>query len=264
VRRSCRRGNTQENAHAMEALVAYYRRYESVVPDFSAVVTLGDEPLARERFAGRSTQSVSTELPMSRILSSAAPGATRPLAFTRDGSGTLFYTTRLRYASDELYQDGLDAGVRIAREYAPYAEDGPRPASTTFQAGDLVRVTLTLDLTKERRFVAVTDPLPAGFEPLESWFATTARAIGRVEPDDNGEESSWEAWYRRGGFDHVERHDDRVQLFATRLAEGRHQFTYIVRATTAGTFRTAPARAEEMYEPEVFGRTATAIVTVGR
>ena len=42
------------------------------------------------------------------------------------------------------------------------------------------------------------------------------------------------------------------------------QFTYVVRATTAGTFRTAPARAEEMYEPEVFGRTPTAVITVQR
>jgi hypothetical protein len=60
----------------------------------------------------------------------------------------------------------------------------------------------------------------------------------------------------------VERHDDRVQLFATRLSEGRHVFTYVVRATTAGSFRTAPAHAEEMYEPEVFGRTATAVIEV--
>jgi uncharacterized protein YfaS (alpha-2-macroglobulin family) len=67
-----------------------------------------------------------------------------------------------------------------------------------------------------------------------------------------------------GGFDHIERHDDRVQLFATRLDEGRHEFSYIVRATTAGTFRTAPAHAEEMYEPEVFGRTETAVIEVQR
>ena len=60
----------------------------------------------------------------------------------------------------------------------------------------------------------------------------------------------------------MERHDDRVLLFATRLAEGEHIFSYVVRATTAGTFRTAPARAEEMYEPEVFGRTESAVIEV--
>ena len=201
---------------------------------------------------------------MSQIIASAAPGTSKPLVFARDGAGTLFYTTRLRYAADELYQQGVDNGVHIERSYAPYVENGTRPAATMYKAGDLIQVTLTLRLTKERRFVAVTDPLPAGFEPLESWFATTAAAIVRSESDNDDADRSWEDWWQRGGFDHIERHDDRVQLFATRLAEGRHQFTYIVRATTAGTFRTAPARAEEMYEPEVFGRTGTSVITVQR
>jgi uncharacterized protein YfaS (alpha-2-macroglobulin family) len=124
-------------------------------------------------------------------------------------------------------------------------------------------VTLTLTLTKERRFVAVTDPLPAGFEPVESWFATSAQALARAQ-DEQGPTSDegWFSWWERGGFDHIERHDDRVLLFATRLAEGRHVFSYVARATTAGAFRTAPAHAEEMYEPEVFGRTATATIEV--
>jgi uncharacterized protein YfaS (alpha-2-macroglobulin family) len=130
-----------------------------------------------------------------------------------------------------------------------------------------VRVTLTFRLTKERRFVAVTDPLPAGFEAVESWFSTTARDLAAQtdrQTNAGGDASDWRNWWRFSGFDHVERHDDRVQLFATRLAEGIHEFSYVVRATTAGTFRTAPARAEEMYEPEVFGRTATSIIDVRR
>ena len=110
--------------------------------------------------------------------------------------------------------------------------------------------------------MAVTDPLPAGFEPVESWFATTAAALGAKQDDQGDARATGRRWWQRGGFDHVERHDDRVQLFATRLSEGRHEFSYVVRATTAGTFRTAPARAEEMYEPEVFGRTATTVIEV--
>jgi uncharacterized protein YfaS (alpha-2-macroglobulin family) len=262
VRKNGRWGNTQENAHAMEALVAYYRKYESEVPDFDAVVKLGTEELAREQFKGRSTESSSKDLLMSEVLTRAKPGASQPLTFSRQGAGTLFYTARLRYAADQLFQEGLDSGIRIQRSYAPYTESGTRPASTSYKAGDLVRVTLTFTLTKERRFVAVTDPLPAGFEPVESWFATTAAALA-AQQDDQGEAGeSWFAWWQRGGFDHVERHDDRVQLFATRLSEGRHEFSYVARASTAGTFRTAPARAEEMYEPEVFGRTATAVIEV--
>ena len=70
------------------------------------------------------------------------------------------------------------------------------------------------------------------------------------------------SWWRGGGFDHVERHDDRVNLFATRLGEGGHDFTYLLRATTAGTFVVAPLHAEEMYEPEVFGMTKMEAVEV--
>jgi hypothetical protein len=264
ARKDGRWGNTQENAMAMEALVTYYRTHESVVPDFRAVVTVGAEDFAREQFKGRTTTATVKSVPMSTILAQGPAGTTRPITFTREGAGTLFYTTRLRYAVDELFQDGLDAGIRIERSYSPYAEAGPRPAATSYKAGDLVRVTLTFHLTKERRFVAVTDPLPAGLEPVESWFATTAAALSNATDAQGDSDEGWFAWWQRGGFDHVERFDDRVQLFATRLSEGKHEFAYIARATTAGTFRTAPARAEEMYEPEVFGRTATAIVEIKR
>jgi uncharacterized protein YfaS (alpha-2-macroglobulin family) len=264
ARKDGRWGNTQENALAMEALVAYYQRFESAPPDFRAVVALGGEDVARQEFKGRTTTSSVTQLPMSKVLAQGPGGSTRPLTFSREGTGTLFYTARLRYAMDQLFQDGLDNGIRIARSYAPYVENGSRPAGTTYKAGDLVRVSLTFTLPKERRFVAVTDPLPAGFEPVESWFATTAASLGRVQDGQNDASDNWFSWWERGGFDHVERYDDRVQLFATRLSEGQHEFTYIARATTAGTFRTAPARAEEMYAPEVFGRTATDVIEVKR
>jgi hypothetical protein len=136
-------------------------------------------------------------------------------------------------------------------------------AVTTFKAGDLVRVTLTIRNTKERRFVAVTDPIPAGTEPVDTLFATTATDVVQERRNDRGA-SDWTSWWERGGWDHEERHDDRVNVFATRLSEGVHEYTYMLRATTAGTFMTAPAHVEEMYEPEVFGRTASTIVEVKR
>jgi uncharacterized protein YfaS (alpha-2-macroglobulin family) len=219
-------------------------------------------PVASERFEGRTTTAKASDVAMPKLLAAGAPGAQQGLTFARDGTGTLFYSARVRYAIDTLFQDGMDQGIRISRSYAPYVEAGKSPAATSFKAGDLVTVTLTLNLTKERRFVAVTDPLPAGFEPIESWFATSAASVAKQQDDQGAVENNWMTWYERGGFDHVERHDDRVELFATRLSEGLHTFTYVVRATTAGTFRTAPAHAEEMYEPEVFGRTATAVIEV--
>jgi hypothetical protein len=264
ARKNGRWGNTQENAIAMEALVAYYKKYESQVPDFRAVVKLASDEIARETFQGRSAEATTRDVPMATLAAKAAPGTERELSFSREGTGTLFYVARLNYAADRLYQQGFDSGFRIVRKYEPYVENGTSPPATlSYKAGDLVRVTLSLDLTKERRFVAVNDPLPAGFEPVESWFATTAASL-TTDQRANESQGSWWNWWQRGGFDHVERHDDQVRLFATRLSEGHHEFSYVVRATTSGTFRTAPAHVEEMYEPEVFGRTETATIEVTR
>ena len=263
ARKDGRWGNTQENALVLEALVAYYRKYEAEPPAFAATVSLGSETLVRNSFSGRSTNAVTREIPLRDLAARLPAGTTSPVQFEKRGEGTLFYTARLRYAVSDLVQSLLDNGIAISRTYAPFVDGNGGASSTTFKAGDLVRVTLRLSLTQERRFVAVTDPLPAGFEPVESWFATTAADLAKVQ-DDQGEpdENRWRFWWQRGGFEHVERHDDRVLLFGTRLSEGEHEFSYIARAITAGTFRTAPAHAEQMYEPEVFGRTATSTIEV--
>jgi alpha-2-macroglobulin len=253
TRKGGRWDDTQENAWALESLVEFYRKYESETPDFIATLRLGDQQLAQETFRGRSTEAQTHEWSMSDLLKRNVTNA--PLTFTREGTGTLYYMLRLRYAANVMHHEPLNRGFHIERSYAV----ADAPASTSFKAGDLITVTLRIRATKERKYVAITDPIPAGTEPVETWFATTAAAL--VTQQMRQDRASW-AWWERSGFDHVERHDDRVNVFATRLSEGDHTFTYLVRATTSGTFIAAPTHAEEMYEPEVFGRTATTIVEV--
>jgi uncharacterized protein YfaS (alpha-2-macroglobulin family) len=259
ARKKGRWGNTQENAWAMESLVDYYKKYEKETPDFTGEAALGLKTLMSELFKGRDTKARISDLPMAALLKEGRPGEALALTFRRKGTGKLFYVARLKYASDELFQSGMDTGVYVKRRYEPVAGGAE---AKRFKAGDLVRVVLDFDLTKERRWVAVTDPIPAGFEPVESWFATTARDLASAQEQEESQHGDWMSWWRGGGFDHVERHDDRVLLFATRLSQGKHTFSYVCRATTLGTFRTAPTHAEEMYEPEVFGRTATDVVEV--
>lgn len=258
AREDGRWNNTQENAWALQSLVDYYRRYESEVPDFVGSVRVGDEQLARETLRGRSAEAEITEWSMRQLLDAAPEGTTLPVVFTRDGVGTLHYMLRMRYAANVMHHEPLDSGFHLERRYEV---EGSTKAATSFAAGDLIEVTLRIRNTKERRYVAVTDPIPAGTEPVETQFATTETALVEQQRDSRARSASW-AWWVRSGFDHVERHDDRVNVFATRLGEGEHVFKYLLRATTAGTFVTAPAHVEEMYEPEVFGRTATSIVEV--
>jgi len=115
-------------------------------------------------------------------------------------------------------------------------------------------------LRGEGRYLALTDPLPAGVEPIDGWLQTTARDL--AEEATRETESGWASWWRRGTFNHVDRHDDRIVAFATRLGSGRHEFSYLVRATTAGTFHAAGTRLEAMYAPELGGRSRAATLTI--
>ncbi|HSP14503.1 MAG TPA: MG2 domain-containing protein [Thermoanaerobaculia bacterium] len=259
VRKKGRWSNTQENAWAMESIIDYYKKYEAQVPDFIGTATAGTQTLTREEFRGRSTEAKPKGWTMPQVLSFGAAGTQVPITFERQGTGTLFYLMRLRYASTERKLQPLDAGFSVQRTYRLH---GKKEGTTSFTAGDLIEVTLQIRNTKERRFVAVSDPIPAGTEPVETAFQTTASDVGE-EQRSNDTTSFW-TWWERGGFDHFERHDDRVDVFATRLSEGDHQYKYLLRATTAGTFIASPTHAEEMYEPEVFGRTATMEVEVKR
>src|SRR5262249_34001711 len=168
ARTNGRWGNTQENAIAMQALVDYYRKYEPQTPNFTATVRLGTDDLLRATFKGRSTEATTKDVPMAALAKEAA--AARDLTLRRDGEGTLVYAARPTHAPDAPGPTRRDKGFGIERTYATAGGDA---AGTSVKAGDLVRVTLSFDLPKERRYVAVTDPVPAGFEPVESWFNTT-------------------------------------------------------------------------------------------
>lgn len=261
ARRNGRWGNTQENATSLEALVAYYKKFEADVPDMTATVAIASAPVGTKTFRGRSSTAQTVTLAMPDLIRSVAAGAKAPLSVSRTGTGHVYYTARMQYALTTPLP-GVDQGIHVERRYEPYVEKGTPKAGTTFNAGDLIRVTLVVTLPAERRFVAVTDPFPAGVEAVDSWFATTATDLSRDASRQEDVDTSWGAWYRHGGFDHVEKYDDRVQLFATRLSEGRHEFSYVVRATTQGTFGVAGTRAEEMYAPEVNGRTAPATIVI--
>jgi uncharacterized protein YfaS (alpha-2-macroglobulin family) len=105
-----------------------------------------------------------------------------------------------------------------------------------------VRVRLTVTALRDTRFVIVTDPLPAGFEP----------DYRGEDPDEE-----WREWYSA-----LDVRDDRVAVFARNLTPGRHVIEYIVRAQRPGRYTALPARVECMYAPEVRAETAAQALEV--
>jgi alpha-2-macroglobulin len=260
ARTNGRWATTHENAMALEALVSYYRTFESAVPRMTTTVKVGSATVGTATFNGRATTAHRVEMPMPALLQSLASTGPSTLSISRTGTGRVFYTARVQ-SSVPQPPDAVDRGFHVERRYQPYVKDGTSAASTSFGIGDLVRVTVTVTTRGEGRYLALSDPLPAGFEPIDAWFETTAQDLAREASRASGDDEGW-PWWSRDGFDHVEKHDDRVLAFATRLPSGRHEFSYLVRATTAGTFAVGGARMEAMYAPEVEGRSQAATITV--
>ncbi|HET8539946.1 MAG TPA: alpha-2-macroglobulin family protein [Anaeromyxobacter sp.] len=253
--------STQEAAYALMALSEVLRTKERDVPAFTARVTLGGKAVAEVPFQGRSTDVKVASLATRDLPASSAP---LPLEIRRDGkAGVLYYGAVLRYAPLDPPKDALERGLFVQRWIEPYAGGGQVRAA---RAGDLVRFRVRIGSAQERRYVAVEVPVPAGLEIVDTSLATTAVAAARPEPADAPEEEGWEegeeepepedAWGFRfwSPFVFEERRDDRLVLFADALPPGLHVASFVARATTPGTFALPPARAEEMYAPEVFGR----------
>lgn len=240
--------NTQENFYVLHALSSYFARYEKVEPQFSAQVRLAGKEVFAQTFAGRLAKVERKVIPLDQFAPKLAD-----VAIKKQGAGMLYYGLRMNYYPLEV-ADPREEGITVVKTMAPMKE-GPA-VDDVYQAGDLVKVILHVALTKERNYVVLEDPIPAGLEAVNTSFATTSAAVERAE-EQAQDQQDW--WY---GFTHVERHDDRVLLFADWLPVGVHTYTYIARATTKGTFALPPTTAEEMYAPEVYGRTVSRKIRV--
>ncbi|HEX6766671.1 MAG TPA: hypothetical protein VF103_14355, partial [Polyangiaceae bacterium] len=278
VRRGGTYRNTQENAFALLALDAYRRVRETKLPSFTAAAFLGLKKLVELDAEGRSTRPVAASFPMSELV--AAPNSL--LTFEKEGSGTVFYEARLRYAPSEPAKRSIDLGFFVSKtlrairpeELSTLPANAPEGGTTKFHAGDLIVADLLVVTPSAREYVVVDDPLPAGFEPVDTRLRTTAGAFasagaaarsdcdGCDEGDgDAGDADSFaygysEAWARQ------ELRDDRALYFVDHMPGGIYHYRYFARATSAGRFVVPPTKAEGMYEPETFGRTAAGIVEI--
>jgi uncharacterized protein YfaS (alpha-2-macroglobulin family) len=247
--------NTQENAFVLLALDRYFHTYEKVTPDFVAKVWLGADFAGQHQFKGRQTDRHQIDVPMKWVADNIATGG--DLVVQKDGKGRLYYRIGMTYAPQDLKLPAADYGFVVERRYEPV--DAPtdvvrqKDGSWKIKAGARVRVRLTMAAENRRYHVALVDPLPAGLEPMNPELAVT----GPIPKDPNEQKSGgryW--WWYRTWYEHQNLRDERVEAFTTLLWDGVHEYTYVARATTPGNFVVPPAKAEEMYMPETFGRSA--------
>ena len=245
-------GSTQESVFVLLALDHYFQTYEAQTPDFVARLWLGDTYAGSQTFQGRTTVRQETTIPMAYLTGTV--GALQNFIIDKSGTGRLYYRLGLTYAPTSLNLDALDMGFSVQRRYE--AVDDPADVSLDqngvwhIRAGARVRVHLTMVADDRRYHVALVDPLPAGLEIVNPALAVSGSTP--QNPSDPNYRYGW--WWWSTWYEYQNMLDNQAEAFTSLLWDGVYEYTYIARATTPGTFVVPPAKAEEMYSPEVFGR----------
>ncbi|HEY6723962.1 MAG TPA: MG2 domain-containing protein [Polyangiaceae bacterium] len=236
---------TQATAYRLLALAEHVKaQAEGTAP----VVTLDGvplEPTAKFAGGGRSYQLPLGELKgrQRRLVLSGDP--TRHVAFSVAADYTLPYATpsAARDASAVSGENGPD----LYRVFT--TPEGAPVDLARLQAGQLLRVALLVrqpsGVAEDKfRYLSITDALPAGFEAVDTSLETVARVA------DAGSAHPFHEWLQAGSRpDHLELDTTKVKIYFDAPDRASVAVSYLVRATTPGSYVLPRASAELMYEP---------------
>jgi uncharacterized protein YfaS (alpha-2-macroglobulin family) len=162
--------------------------------------------------------------------------------------GDVSISIRRRDVSPSHDQPEFSRGLTLVRRYL---QPNTRTPITQVALGQLVQVELELRADHAMRMVALSDPLPGGFDPVDPGLS-------------NGRIGGCEHCNDQQSFNFLRRHDDRIEAFAEWLPTGTQVVRYLLRATTAGTFTAPGATAQPMYLPDLYARSAIGKLAITR
>lgn len=147
----------------------------------------------------------------------------------------------------DLVQTGGEYGFKVTKQVKN--TDG----SEVIKVGDLVKVTVAMEVGRSQKYVVLDDPLPAGLVAVNSAFKTEEA----IPPQEDREEEPFEYFTPEGAMrfrpNYFEIRDDRVLAFRDQVYPGAYRFEYYARAVCEGTFILPSTKAEAMYSPGVQG-----------
>lgn len=237
--------NTQENMFCMNALIEYAREYESEKPDMTITASYQDKEIGTATFKDVRDESRTIEKP----LSEEDLGTKGTMTLTREGTGRYYYAARLRYAGTGN-KDAVNAGIDIKRQYSVFKNGAWEKVdgALALERGDLVKVDLYVSVPTARNFVAVHDPLPGALETVNRDLATASTVDAASDSTEN-----YIGFGGRWSFYHQELRHDSARFYADRLEPGNYHLSYTAQAIATGTFAAPPSKAEEMYDPDIYG-----------
>ncbi|MBA3395939.1 MAG: hypothetical protein H0T89_25130 [Deltaproteobacteria bacterium] len=228
-RRASRYMDTQQNLYALLALTSYARTVAGQAP--SVTVEVDDKSVLAATLGGKQRLRVVTVL----------MPASGNVKITPKGDVNYHVEVRHRRAPGSIKAEAN--GLVLSRDYL---DEAGKP-KTSFTVGDLVVVRLATQLKDDEAHLIVSDPLPAGFEALNTRLAT----VGTTGIKQSKQWSTFR-----------EMRDDRVDFASEWTWQGGYVHEYTMRAIAVGKFTRPPTVAELMYEPATNAHTALDVLEI--
>lgn len=249
LRREGTWGSTYNNAEALTAL-AEYAVIEPTPENFQVQIQLGGQDLGTTEFNGFKNSSFNLNIPMSEL-----PPGKNPLIIQTSGNGKLNYWISYEYRL-EGSQPGRLNGLRVERKIRRVNDSevlqtmglSAAEEPVEVQPGEVFDIGLEIITDHPVNNVMINDPLPAGFEAIDSRFNTSNSAL-------KSQNDSWQISYQTI-------YSDRIFAHADYLKPGVYQLHYLVRSVTPGEFIWPGAKAYLQQAPEEFGRSASSSLVV--
>lgn len=175
-----------------------------------------------------------TTPPLTVQLTAQQMQAHNALQISSDSGTPVFWSAALTYHLATATASSQE--LTVDRRYL--LADGT-PATSPLAPGTPVQVVLTVHNTAPFDYVQVRDMLPAGLEVLNPNLATS----------QTGPQTA----LQQRNYDQIDRRDQEVDFYFTKLAAGTHTLSYAAQASAAGTFQAPSATAAQMYAPSVRG-----------
>jgi uncharacterized protein YfaS (alpha-2-macroglobulin family) len=251
--------NTQENLYCLRALVEFSRAYEKDTPKITVRASLSGEAIGSAKFATFRDPAATLVRPNG----AADAGRKSEVRIEREGTGRIYYATRLSYAPTTEAATSTNAGMEITREYSVQRNGKWKLLQSPMRIarGELVRVDIYLSVPAARNFVVVDDPVPGGLEPVNRELATASGVdadAGEFQAAGGAFWFKYSDWSEYGvsfwNFYHRELRHDSARFYSDHLPAGHYHLSYSAQAIAEGQFSASPVKAEEMYDPDVYGK----------
>jgi uncharacterized protein YfaS (alpha-2-macroglobulin family) len=167
-----------------------------------------------------------------------------------DGRGKPWVT--LQSLAAVPLKSAFSSGYRIAKTVTAVQQK----QAGVYARGDVLRIDLEVDAQADMRWVAVTDPVPAGASMLGTGLGRDSAIATSSEKNADGID------YSGAVLAYEERSFEAFRSYYDYVPKGKWKMSYTIRLNNAGKFNLPPTRVEAMYAPEMFGEAPNATMTV--